>query len=188
MSESVVEGPVSLPVTVVLARKPAPGREDELVAWAHDITDVAEGFPGHLGAQIYPPSGDDCSDVVVAFTFASAEELSTWEHSPERAEWVAKAQPLVQGEARAHGVSGFEGIFSHTPGQPVMPPPRWKTATIIALALYPVSLLLNWLLGPQIATWNIWLRVAVNVAIIVPYMAWVGVPSLSRWLKGWLHP
>lgn len=188
MSESVVDTSSSLPVTVVLARKPAPGREEELVAWAHDITSAAEQFPGHLGAQIYPPSGDDCSDVVVAFTFASASELSAWEHSDERAQWVAKAQPLVQGEARAHGVSGFEGIFSHSSGQVVVPPPRWKTATIIALALYPVSLLLNWLLGPHIATWNLWLRVALNVAIIVPYMAWVGVPYLTRWLKGWLHP
>jgi len=51
-----------------------------------------------------------------------------------------------------------------------------------------VSLLLNWLLGPHIATWNIWLRVLLNVAIIVPYMAWVGVPYLTKWLRGWLHP
>ena len=50
------------------------------------------------------------------------------------------------------------------------------------------SLVLNWLLGPHIATWNIWLRVLLNVAIIVPYMAWVGVPYLTTWLRGWLHP
>ncbi len=183
-----VEGAPSLPVTVVLARRPAPGREDELVAWAHGVTSVAETFPGHLGAQIYPPSDPDCADVVVAFTFASAEELSTWEHSRERAEWVSRAQPLVQGEARAHGVSGFEGIFSHAPGQAVVPPPRWKTATIIALALFPMSLLLNWLLNPYLASWPLVARVALNVAIIVPYMAWIGVPYLSRWLRGWLHP
>jgi antibiotic biosynthesis monooxygenase (ABM) superfamily enzyme len=187
VSESAADVSSHLPVTVVLARRPAPGREADLVAWAHDITDVAATFPGHLGAQIYPPNADS-TDVVVAFTFASSHELSAWEHSTERQEWLARAQPLVQGEARAHGVSGFEGIFSHAPGETVVPPPRWKTATIIALALYPVSVLLNWLLGPHIATWNVWLRVALNVAIIVPYMAWIGVPYLTRWLRGWLRP
>lgn len=177
-----------LPVTVVISRRPAPGREQELVDWAHGITGVASQFPGHLDAQIYPPSAPDCEDLVVAFTFASADQLSVWEHSAERRTWVEKARPLVEGEARTHGVSGFEGIFSHAPGQAVVPPPRWKTATIIALALYPMSLLLNWLLGPQIAGLNIVVRVAINVAIIVPYMAWVGVPYLSRWLRPWLHP
>jgi antibiotic biosynthesis monooxygenase (ABM) superfamily enzyme len=93
----------------------------------------------------------------------------------------------VVGEARTHAVSGFEGIFSYAPGQPVMPPPRWKTAAIIALALYPMSVLLNWLLGPHIAGWNIFLRVLLTTAIVVPYMAWVGVPYLTKWLRGWLR-
>ena len=178
-----------LPVTVVLSRRPQPGREDELVAWAHGISEVAGTFPGHLGAVVYPPNPPECEDLVLAFSFANAEQLSTWERSDVRRDWLDRARPLVAGETRAaHAASGFEGIFSHPPGQAVTPPPRWKTAAIIALALYPVSLLLNWLLGPHIATWIIWLRVLLNVAIIVPYMAWVGVPYLTKWLRGWLHP
>ena len=178
-----------LPVTVVLSRRPAPGREDDLVAWAHGISEAASAFPGHLGAVVYPPNAPDCDDLVLAFSFADADQLRAWERSDVRREWLDRSRPLVAGEVRAaHAASGFEGIFSHAPGQVVTPPPRWKTAAIIALALYPVSLLLNWLLGPHIATWNIWLRVLLNVAIIVPYMAWVGVPYLTTWLRGWLHP
>jgi antibiotic biosynthesis monooxygenase (ABM) superfamily enzyme len=177
-----------LPVTVVLSSRPAPGREDDLVAWAHGISDAASSFPGHLGAVVYPPSSPDCDDLVLVFSFADADRLKAWEGSELRREWLERSRPLVAGEVRAvHAASGFEGIFSHAPGQAVTPPPRWKTATIIALALYPVSLLLNWLLGPHIAGWNLWLRVLLNVAIIVPYMAWVGVPYLTKWLRGWLH-
>lgn len=177
----------ALPVTVVLSRRPRPGREEELVAWAHGISEAASAFDGHLGAVVYPPSPPDCDDLVLVFSFATAAQLSDWERSDVRREWLQRSRDLVLGEARATTASGFEGIFAHSPGQPVVPPPRWKTATIIALALYPVSLLLNWLLGPHIATWNLWLRVLLNVAIIVPYMAWVGVPYLTRWLRGWLH-
>jgi len=185
MPDSEADG---LPVTVVISRRPVPGHEAELVEWAHGILEVASAFPGHLGAEIYPPSPPDRADLVLAFSFANAAALSTWEHSDERRSWLARAEGMVVGETRTHSVSGFEGIFAHAPGQPVVPPPRWKTASIIALALYPVSLLLNWLLAPHIATWNIFVRVLVTTAIIVPYMAWLGVPYLSRWLRRWLHP
>jgi antibiotic biosynthesis monooxygenase (ABM) superfamily enzyme len=176
-----------LPVTVVISRTPAPGRDEELLEWAAGISAAARTFPGHLGGQVFEPGQTDNGDLVLAFSFASAEELTAWEHSAERADWLKRLDGLVLGETKTHAVSGFEGIFSHAPGTPVVPPPRWKTATIIALALYPMSLLLNWLLGPHIASWNIFLRVLLTTAIIVPYMAWVGVPYLTRWLRRWLH-
>ena len=178
----------ALPVTVVISRRPAPGREAELLEWAHGIRDAASRFPGHLGAEIYPPKAPDCDDLVLAFSFANAEALTAWEHSDERQSWLDRGASLLEGEVRTHAVSGFEGIFAPAPGGGVVPPPRWKTAAIIAMALYPVSLLLNWLLGPHLAPLNIFVRVLINVAIIVPYRAWVGVPYLTRWLRNWLHP
>jgi antibiotic biosynthesis monooxygenase (ABM) superfamily enzyme len=40
-----------LPVTVVLARHPAPGREAELDAWVHGIVEAANAFPGNPGPR-----------------------------------------------------------------------------------------------------------------------------------------
>jgi len=182
-----VDDDIVLPVSVVISRTPMPGREDDLLAWADGISRAAHTYPGHLDARLYPPDQTDTGDLVLAFSFADAASLSAWEHSDERSSWLEKLDGLVAGEATTHSISGFEGIFAHAPGQPVVPPPRWKTATIIALALYPVSLLLTWLLAPHTASWNIFLRVLLTVLIIVPYMAWVGVPYLTRWLRGWLH-
>lgn len=176
-----------LPVTVVISRTPAPGKEDELLAWAAGISAAAHQFPGHLAAQIYPPGEVDSGELVMAFSFEDARSLSSWEHSGVRRDWLARAEDLVAGEARTHAVSGFEGIFAHSPGKPVVPPPRWKTAVVIALALYPMSLLLSWILAPHISSWNIFVRVLLTTVILVPYMAWVGVPYLSKWLRRWLH-
>jgi antibiotic biosynthesis monooxygenase (ABM) superfamily enzyme len=177
----------ALPVTVVLSRRPAPGREHDLLEWAGRIVEAASRFPGHLGAQVFPPDAPDHPDLVVAFSFSTAAELSDWEHSDERRVLLEAAKSLVVGEARAHTVSGFEGIFAYTPGQAVTPPPRWKTAIVIGLAIYPMSLLVGWLLAPHVADWNVALRVLVTTLIVVPYMSWLGVPYLSRWLGGWLR-
>jgi antibiotic biosynthesis monooxygenase (ABM) superfamily enzyme len=35
--------------------------------------------------------------------------------------------------------------------------------------------------------WSIWLRSLVTTLVVVPYMAWLGVPTLTRWLRGWLR-
>lgn len=177
-----------LPVTVVIARRPVAGREEDLVAWAYGITNAANAFRGHLGAQIYPPSGSEREDLVIAFSFATAEDLSVWEHSPERQDWIERGRPLIVGSQKAHAVSGFEGIFSPSVQASRTPPPRWKTATIIGLALFPMSVLVTWLLGPHISGWNVVPRVALSTLIVVPYMTWLGVPWLTRWLHGWLNP
>ena len=179
--------PSSLPVTVVVSRHPAPGKEAALEEWAHGIVETAATFPGHLAAHVFHPSPPDCDDLVIAFSFADAESLSAWERSEERRSWLERGASLVAGEATTHAVSGFESIFSHVTGQPVVPPARWKTAVIIALALYPMSLLVTWLLMPHLTDLNVAVRVLISVAIVVPYMAWVGVPLLSRWLGGWLR-
>ncbi len=177
-----------LPVTVVVSRLPRPGREADLVAWGHGISATASRFPGHLGATVYPPDPPDREDLVIAFSFATAAELSAWETSPERDEWIEKGRPLIAGPQHAYDYTGFEGIFSPNVHAPRKPPPRWKTATIIGLALFPVSLLLSWLLVPRLMDLNVVLRVLITTALIVPYMTWVGVPYLSRWLHGWLNP
>ena len=175
-----------LPVTAVVSRRPAPGREQELEDWARGIVAVAEQFEGHLDAQVYP-AGPDRDDLVIAFSFASAEALSAWERSEERRAWVRRAEPLVAGPATSHALSGFESIFA-APLRTSSPPPRWKTAVVIATALYPASFVLTWLLAPRVADLPLWLRVLLTVALVVPWMTWLGVPGVSRLLRRWLHP
>jgi uncharacterized protein len=175
-----------LPVTAVVSRRPVAGREAELEEWARGIVSAATAFPGHLGAQIYPP-GPERDDLVLAFSFASADDLSAWERSEVRLAWVRRADGLVAGPATTHALSGLESIFA-APLRAASPPPRWKTAVVIALALYPASFVLSWLVAPRVADQPLWLRVLLTVVLVVPWMTWLGVPWVSRALKPWLHP
>jgi antibiotic biosynthesis monooxygenase (ABM) superfamily enzyme len=175
-------------VSVVVSRRPVPGHESELVTWAEGISAAASEFPGHVDADIYPPSRPDHEDLVIAFRFADAAALATWEHSAVRREWVTRAQPMVVESSRAYTVTGFESLFDSSINASATIPARWKTATVIALALFPASLLLNWLLVPRLLSWYLVPRVLVTTALLVPFMVWVGVPWLSRWLRPWLAP
>src|ERR1035437_9018709 len=108
------------------------------------------GLPRTSRGEIYRPAPPDRDDLVIAFSFASADALTAWENSAQRRRWIAAAEPLLTGEAIPHAISGFEGIFSLVPGRPVVPAPRWKTAVIIE---WPCTRRRCCLTGPWFRTW-----------------------------------
>ncbi|MFN8167957.1 MAG: antibiotic biosynthesis monooxygenase [Candidatus Nanopelagicales bacterium] len=173
-----------LPVTVVVSRRPAPGHESELRAWADGLLELAARFPGHLAGEVMG-TGDASGDLVVAISWANADAVHFWERSDEREAYLARADALLVGPARPEVISGFESIFA--PSTSTAPVPRWKTAVVIALAIYPASLLVNLVLGPLLAGWPLPLRVLATTAVLVPFMVWAGVPWLTRRLDRWLH-
>jgi uncharacterized protein len=173
-----------LPVTVVVSRRPAPGHEDELAAWAEGLVDLASHFPGYVAGEVMPTHDAD-GDLVVAISWANADAVQFWERSDEREAWLGRADTLLASPARAEVLSGFESIFA--PSASSSPVPRWKTAIVIALAIYPASLLVQLLLGSAVGSWPLPLRVLLTTLILVPFMVWAGVPWLTRRLDRWLH-
>ena len=173
-----------LPVTVVVSRRPSRGHETELAAWAEGLVDLASRFPGYVAGEVMA-THDDASDLVVAISWANADAVQFWERSDEREAWLARADSLLASPARAEVLSGFETIFA--PSASSSPVPRWKTAIVIALAIYPASLLVQLLLGPLVGSWPLPARVLLTTVILVPFMVWAGVPWLTRRLDRWLH-
>lgn len=176
-----------MPVTAVIARRPWPGREDELGAWAEAFVDVARGFEGFVESRVYPPAPPENEDLVIAMTFDRAEHLAQWERSDVRAQMREAARPLVRGRPRAQSASGLEGIFGTRERLPITPPKKWKTAIVIMLAIYPFNLMFQWAAGPGIAEWPLALRLLPGSILAPAYVAWVGAPLLSRALRGWLQ-
>lgn len=175
-----------MPVTAVIARRPAPGREAELLAWADDFTAAAAGFDGHTETRVFAPMPPDNEDLVIAMTFDTAEHLAAWERSGMRAALREQARPLVEGRPRAFAASGLEAILGGQPGEAVVPPPRWKTAIVIIIAVYPLTLLSQWLLAPHIGDWPLLLRALPTSLLLPVYVAYVGGPVVSRLLRRWL--
>jgi hypothetical protein len=54
------------PVTLMVARRVAHGRYQELIAWLHEGEQLATDFPGYLGSGVLaPPPGDDEFQIIV---------------------------------------------------------------------------------------------------------------------------
>jgi antibiotic biosynthesis monooxygenase (ABM) superfamily enzyme len=66
--------------------------------------------------------------------------------------------------------------------------PRYKTAVIIWLAIYPALTLTLALLSPVLAPLPLFLRTLILTALLVPIMVYVLVPTVQRLLAGWLSP
>jgi uncharacterized protein len=67
-------------------------------------------------------------------------------------------------------------------------PPRWKTAVLVWLAIYPSITFLLWLAGPRIAGWPLALRTLALTAVLVPLMVFLLLPAIQRLLGPWLRP
>jgi uncharacterized protein len=66
-------------------------------------------------------------------------------------------------------------------------PPRWKTAVVVWLAIYPSITFILWLAGPKIQGWPLAVRTLAITAGVVPMMVYVLIPGLQRLLAPWLR-
>jgi len=182
----------SLPVTVSITRHVDPAHADEMTAWVHAGTALAERFPGFLGAGWVRPSTTS-DEWHMLYRFDGEESLAGWEASSQRAWWRGSAQGLV-GESRKELRTGIEGWFDRPhehdvedlrPATPA--PPRWKQAVMIWFAFFPLSLAVTLLLGatvPELATAP---RVLLSTVVMTPVMTYLVLPWLTRNLEWWLY-
>ncbi len=68
------------------------------------------------------------------------------------------------------------------------PPPKWKIAVLIWLAIYPSITLLFHFFGKQLLLIPLPLRTLTITLILVPLMVFVLLPALQKLFRKWLHP
>jgi len=169
------------PVTLMVARRVANGRFQDLIAWLREGEQLATDFPGYLGSGVLaPPPGDD--EFQIIFRFADEQTLHAWEHSASRSAWLGRGSDLFA-HPTEHRVSGIEGWFG-TVGQR---PPRWKQAVAIWLAFFPVSLLFNFVLEPLLSEMALLPRVFISTLCLTPLMVYFFIPLSTRLLANWLN-
>ncbi|ALI08395.1 MULTISPECIES: antibiotic biosynthesis monooxygenase [Pseudomonas] len=169
------------PVTLMVARRVANGRYQDLIAWLREGEQLATDFPGYLGSGVLaPPPQDD--EFQIIFRFADEQTLHAWEHSASRTAWLGRGSDLFAHPSE-HRVRGIDGWFG-TVGQR---PPRWKQAVAIWLAFFPVSLLFNFLLGPLLGELGLLSRVLISTVILTPLMVYLFIPMSTHLLANWLN-
>ena len=180
---------MSEPITIAITRRVDPERAAQVGAWERAGQDLLRVQPGYLGSG-WIRAGADSADWHMLYRFADADSLAAWEHSPERAAWVASAHGLIE-DGRQERRTGIEGWFDEPSGVEVVAtappvPPRWKQMVAIFLVFYPLSLGANLFFGWLIPGWPIWLRVLVSVVVVTPIMTYFALPLVTRALRPWL--
>lgn len=170
----------------MVARLVRRGQEAAYEAWLQRAIAAARRFPGHSGAEVLRPSGDDRHYVLV-FCYETFEQLLAWEQSLERAALVREVEALTDGLPVVQRSTGLEGWFT-LPGQPVFPPPRWKMALVTWLVAFPLIQVLGLVWSPVLAQAPPLVRSAVVGASMVVTMTYAAMPVVTRALRIWLHP
>jgi antibiotic biosynthesis monooxygenase (ABM) superfamily enzyme len=170
------------PVTLMVARRAAPGHYQALIAWLHEGEHLATDFPGYLGSGVLAPPTDD-DEFQIIFRFADEATLHAWEHSASRQAWLKRGSGL-HAQPHEHRVQGIDGWFG---GPHASRPPKWKQSVAVWLAFFPVNLAFNLLLGHWLGELSLVLRILVSTLVLTPIMVFWFIPLSSHLLAGWLH-
>lgn len=181
------------PVTVSIVRHVAPEYAEQMVAWVRSGTSLAERFDGFLGTGWVRPSPDS-DEWHMLYRFRDHASLEAWQSSPQREWWLGSAQGLV-GESRLERRTGIEGWFDEPESHDVEDlrptpagPPRWKQATVIWFAFFPLSLALGLILLGLGLDLNIVLRTLITTLVATPIMTYGLLPWMTKRFQWWLKP
>lgn len=176
------------PVTVIVNGKARNGKIDEFEEWMEGIIHESMKFEGHMGVNVIRPIAPLSNpEYVIIFRFNTYENLTKWQNSEIRKEWLDKSADVTEGELVVQKQTGLEFWFTppNNTGQNVIPP-RYKMAIVTGGIVFVLLSSLVPLIREATAMLPQLLSILVAVAIMVPLMTYVIMPSVTKLLRPWL--
>lgn len=177
----------SIPVTTIFTRVVRPGHETQYEEWLTGISRTSSDFAGNRGTTILRPA-DRLEGYVAITQFDTQYNLDDWLESVERANWLAKLGAIDICNEEVTSLAGMERWFTLQGGSNDRMPPNYKTALLILLGLYPVVLVLDFVLSPFLAWLPGPIQLLLSLMVSVSMMVWIVLPLLTQLFLGWLHP
>jgi antibiotic biosynthesis monooxygenase (ABM) superfamily enzyme len=176
------------PVTVIVTRKARKGKISEFEEWMDAITHEAMKFEGHMGVNIIRPSDFANPEYVIILRFNTYQNLTKWEKSEIRKEWLEKSKDVTEGEPKTEIQTGLEFWFTPltSTNKHVTPPPRYKMAMVTGGVVFVLLSTLVPQIRQMTANLPILLSTLVGVVIMVLLMTYVIMPSMTKLLRPWL--
>ena len=177
------------PVSVVFRRVVKPERAAEFEGWLRELGEVLHQFEGYLGLDVIRPQNQNHPEYAIILRFDTVDHLRVWELSTERREWVEKSAHMTTGEAIIQRRQGADIWFSSPEQSSAAPrPARYKTTLLTIAGIYPVLVIISYLLAPLLNDLHPLLRSFILVVFIAPIVTHVVMPRLTRTFHGWLFP
>jgi uncharacterized protein len=178
-----MDEPIDIAITLRVRKTYVAEFERALGDFAH--RSLAE--PGARGVRcLYPPPGSASTEYGILRSFASAADRDAFYQTALFKDWLARIQPMVEGEHMRRQLYGLEAWFRNC-REPM--PPRWKMALLTWIAVWLASMLMRAILAPVLGR-NLpqILEAALVAAGVVVILTWIAMPFLVKMTHPWLHP
>ncbi len=181
------------PVTLVISEVVDPGQVPAYEAWTKGINQDARQFDGFLGVEVIRPRDHHHPEYVVIVKFETYEHLRHWLISPTYRDWMDRSYGLIAARSQQQLPNGLEMWFTLPRERSAAPsslsaPPYYKQVVLGVLAVYPLILLANLLLGPLLAGLPSLLGLFISVIFVSALLTYPVMPWLSKGLGFWLYP
>lgn len=179
------------PTTILVTVTPAVGKE---AAWERALGDLIRAslaFPGHLGTTVLKPESSATRTYRIITKWDSDKHMRRWRDSDERRERVERLAGLQAKPADIQHVTGLETWFDlphHGEPHAIVPPPKYKMAAIVWLAVYFAVIPMINVLRTATADLPPMISSAIGVTASVVLMTWIVMPVLSWMFRFWLYP
>jgi antibiotic biosynthesis monooxygenase (ABM) superfamily enzyme len=184
----------SKPVTVIVKRIAKKDKIKQFEEWLSGISKEVSRQEGSMGIDIIRPSDNESKpEYVIIFRFNNYDNLTRWENSSIRNEWLQKGRELVDADPNVQKFTGLEFWFTpyikkSSPLIPITPPPRYKmvivTIPVISILLLTLVPQIHILTETLLIPYPIRLTIALTITVIL--MTYLIMPLLTKLLRPWL--
>ena len=174
-------------VTTIILQHPSKEQIQAYENWLTEIVPVAQAAAGHRGVNIIRPH-EASQPYTIVLHFDSEANLRAWLESDTRQQLVEKVRPLLNSQETIEVKTGLE--FWFTPPQTRQLAPAYKQFLITLSAIFPLSILVPWLLSRIFLTVPFlaipFVKPFLTSGIIVGLMTFVIMPRYVRLVARWL--
>ncbi|WP_040005725.1 antibiotic biosynthesis monooxygenase [Fibrisoma limi] len=174
-------------VTTIILQRPYKDQVPAYEEWLREIVPLAQQYEGHRGVNIIRPHGQT-EEYTIVLHFSSEATLRAWLESDTRRQLVEKVRPLLNTEEKIDIKTGLEFWFTPPAARKAAPPVKQFLITVSAI--YPLSMLVPWLLTPLFAAVSFLtmpvIKALLTSLIIVGLMTFVIMPRYVKLVAGWL--
>jgi antibiotic biosynthesis monooxygenase (ABM) superfamily enzyme len=187
----IVEGHRLPPGVAVFRHDVIEGQAADFVATQQELVASTARFPGYIGTVVVPPAPEADIDLWTSILlFRTDDQLAAWSGSDERIRRLTTLRSHLTRDFDTLSVDApFGSILRIDHGRPRVTP-KWKTAMLVLLVLYPTVMTLSRVLGPALKDLGAepWLSTWLMQIVSVTALTYVLMPLATRLFGRWLDP
>lgn len=176
--------------TAFISYQVAPEDEAEFLNWQQTIYQTETRAPGFLRHKMERPVPGVRDDWIIILTFDTAENLTRWLESPERAALLKQAERIRAECSLRRTTYGFDFWFRDG-DEKLSRRQIHKNNLLVLLVLYPIVFLWGYLVSaPFIDSRGVpfWLSLFIGNLVSTQLLGWWVAPAVFRAFSWWMAP